>query len=251
MSTATAPRTVATGRRTSPLAHALRRQLGVALYLAAWYWAIALVVLLVATLIVWRVNGTVDVSIVAYARQSAIWFPFSQAILLVAALLRPHLAAGMTRRTFVRSSLVTAVSTGLGYTLVLSALLLVERALHSAVGWDAEILEQGFELTGRDFPSMVGELAPALVLANLCGLLVGVVYHRFGGWWGTVTLPLTVLPIVATLALAGEWFASLPALDGVLSGPADAPLLTGAVLVVVTAGAYVALARSTPVRTPR
>jgi hypothetical protein len=237
-------------RRRSPLAHALGRQVTVAVYLACWYWAIALVVLLAATLIVWRVNGSVDVSIVAYARQSAIWFPFSQAILLVAALLRVHVAAGMTRRTFVRASLITAVSTGLGYTLVLSGLLLLERALHSAVGWDAEILEQGFELTGRDFPAMVGELAPALVLANLCGLLVGVVYHRYGGWWGTVTLPLTVLPIVATLALAGEWFGPF-LLDGLLDGAGDAPLLTGAVLALVTAVVYVALVRSTPVRTPR
>ncbi len=237
-------------RRRSPLVHALGRQLGVAVYLAGWYWAIALVVLLAATLIVWRVNGSVDVSVVAYARQSAIWFPFSQAILLIAALLRVHVAAGMTRRTFVRASLITAVSTGLGYTLVLSALLVVERALHAAVGWDAEILEQGFELTGRDFPAMVGELAPALVLANLCGLLVGVVYHRLGGWWGTVTLPLTVLPIVATLALAGEWFGPLP-LDGFLDPAGAAPLLTGAVLALVTAAVYVALVRSTPVRTPR
>ncbi len=237
-------------RRPSPLAHALSRQLGVAAYLAVWYWAIALVVLVIATLVVWRVNGSVDVSIVAYARQSAIWFPFSQAILLIASLLRVHVAAGMTRRTFVRASLVTAVSTGLGYTLVLSGLLLLERALHAAVGWDAEILEQGFELVGSSFPTMVGELAPALVLANLCGLLVGVVYHRYGGWWGTVTLPLTVLPIVATLALAGEWFGSFP-LDGLLDPAGDAPLLTGAVLALVTAAVYVALVRSTPVRTPR
>lgn len=237
-------------RRRSPLVHALGRQLGVAAYLAGWYWAIALVVLLVATLVVWRVNGTVDVSIVAYARQSAIWFPFSQAILLVAALLRVHVAAGMTRRTFVRASLVTAVATGMAYTLVLSLLLVVERALHAAVGWDTEILEQGFALTGRDFPAMVGELAPALVLANLCGLLVGVVYHRFGGWWGTLTLPLTVLPIVATLAVAGEWFGSFP-VQRLLAGATDARLLTGVVLAVVTAVAYVVLTRSTPVRTPR
>lgn len=236
-------------RRPSPFAHALRRQLAVALFLAGWFWAIAAVCLVTATLVVWAVNGSVDVAIAVYARQASTWFPFSQAILLVAALLRPHVAAGMTRRTFVRASLVTAVLTGLLYSAVLVGLLLLERAVHDAVGWDTVITEVGLAATGSSVATLVLDLVPSLVVANLSGLLVGIVYQRAGGWWGTVTLPLTVAPILATWALAGTWTGLW--IQGWLT---DRPLVTvlAAVLVAAaTAVAYVLVARSAPVRTPR
>ncbi|QCB92482.1 hypothetical protein [Cellulomonas shaoxiangyii] len=234
-------------RRPSPFAHALQRQLGVAVYLAAWFWAVALVCLVAASLVVWRVNGSVDVSVVQYARQATIWFPFSQAILLVAALLRPHVAAGMTRRTFLRASLLTAVATGVLYTLVLVGLLLVERAVHGALGWDTEV----WDLPASADPEageLLGLFGPAMVLANLSGLLVGAVYHRGGAWWGTLTLPLTVAPVLVALAAGGEWF-TWDALDPWAG--ATAGVVVALVLGAVTAVAYVLVLRSIAIRTPR
>ena len=79
--------------------------LGMNLFLAAWFWLMAIVVV-TGALVVINLVGEVNVSIVAFARQAAIWFPFSVLIAITAAYLPVHVAAGLTRRSLSLGSLI-------------------------------------------------------------------------------------------------------------------------------------------------
>ncbi|GIG40813.1 hypothetical protein [Cellulomonas phragmiteti] len=241
--------TTTTPRRPSPTAHTVRRLGAALLRLAGWFWALAVVVIVLANVVGWATRGSTDVSIAVYARQASTWFPFSLGIMLVSAYLRVHVASGMTRRTFVRAALVVQVAAALGYAAVLTLLVLVERAVHDALGWDSVITE--VQLADASAPpwALLGDLAVPLVLANLSGLLVGIVYQRGGAWWGTLTLPLTVGPVVAALYVPGLRLMEVP---GLWTTASDAQVLVlavalGAVLAVLTASAFSLLARGAPV----
>ncbi|TQL02823.1 hypothetical protein [Cellulomonas sp. SLBN-39] len=235
--------------RRSPVGHALARQLRTAAVLALWFWAIVLVAVVIVSVSILRSSGSVDVSVVAYARQAATWFPFSQAVLL-ASLVRVHVAAGLTRRTFLRSTVVAAVATGLVHTVVMVAALTVERQVHAALGWGFEITERGLPGTGATVLPLLVEYGPGFVVANLAGLLVGTVYQRGGSWWGTLTLPLTVGPVLLTLGIWSGWFGPLPV--GLWAQTSTTTHLVGAaVAAVLVTTAYALVARTAPVRTPR
>ncbi|MBF0687378.1 MAG: hypothetical protein IR158_06365 [Cellulomonas sp.] len=202
--------TTAPARTTTPVAHTVRRLGAALLVMAGWFWGIAVAAITVANVVAWLVTGRVDVSIAVYARQGSLWFPFSLAIMLVAAYLRVHVAAGMTRRTFVRAAVLVEVTAGLAYAAILTAVILAERAVHSALGWDATITE--IQLTDESSPFwlLFLDLAVPFVLGNLSGLLVGIVYQTRGGWWGTLTLPLTVGPVAVSQYVAGARLVDLP-----------------------------------------
>jgi len=235
--------------RVDPLRHTVARLGAVNLSLLLWFWACSLPVVVVATVLVGRLTGVTDVAVVLYARHAAIWFPFSQAVALVAVFLRVHVAAGMTRRTFARATLVVGVGTGVAYAVVLTVLAGVERAAHTALG-------QGWRVTDgflADESSPVGlllaELAVCCVVGNVAGLLVGIVYQRWGALRGTLALPFTAGPVLAVFALlgaAGGW----GPLPGIAPGPALPALLAAALVVVGTAVAYAVVVRRTPVRPP-
>lgn len=110
------------------------------LYLAAWFWILAIVAVTVGLVVINQV-GEVNNSVLAFARQGAVWFPFSVLIATTAAYLPVHIAAGLTRRSLALGSLVAATGTALAYGLVFTGLLLVERAVFDALGWQWRILE--------------------------------------------------------------------------------------------------------------
>lgn len=234
-------------RAASPTRHALRTSVAATATLGAWFWVVVLVGATVGTVVAARVAGSVDVSVIAFARQGAIWFPFSLTIVLVATYLRVHVAAGMTRRSFVRATLLAALAAGAGHTVVMTVLVLAERALHGVLGWDARITDTLLPGPHATVGALLAELGPVLVLANLSGLLVGVVYLRTGGWWGTVALPLTVGPLLLAQALDGTEDGLLRWLPEAAVAPAH--VLGTALLGAAVAAAYVALVRGAPVRT--
>ena len=169
------------------------------LYLAAWFWAMAVVVVTGALVVISTV-GEVNNSIVAFARQGAVWFPFSVLIAITAAYLPVHVAAGLTRRSLALGSLIAAVGTAVVYSAVYCGLLLVERAVFGAFGWQWRILDD-VPLASTDMTTMLVSTVLLLVAANVSGLLVGISYQRLGGWWGTLALPLTAGPIVLAFAI--------------------------------------------------
>ncbi|MBO0919976.1 hypothetical protein J1G42_03955 [Cellulomonas sp. zg-ZUI222] len=202
--------TTTAATRPSPTVRTARVLGAVLLSMAGIFWALAVVAVVIATLVVWRVNGSADVSIAVYARQAATWFPFSLGIMLVGAYLRVHIASGMTRRTFVRAALLVEVAAGVGYAAVFTALVLLERAVHDALGWESVITEIQLADESASTGAMLLELSVTFVVANLSGLLVGAVYLRFGAWVGTLTLPLTVGPLVLLLYIPGARYVDLP-----------------------------------------
>jgi len=172
------------------------------LYLAVWFWGIAIVVL---TLVIVAIDqlGTLQNSVVAFSRQGAIWFPFSMFVAITAAYLPVHVATGLTRRTFARGALVAAVVIGLLYGVVYTTLLYIERTVFDALDREWQILEDLVPYAGDSFAFLVASCL-TFVVAYVSGLLVCITYQRFGGWWGTLAIPLTVGPIFLVGALFSQ-----------------------------------------------
>lgn len=193
--------TTATRPRPAALRHVVGWLLRQHLRYVAWATAVLVAGAVVATLVVDRFSD-VDISIVQHGRQGFVWFPFALAIILVTTYQRVHVAAGMTRRVLARATILTGVLTGAVYTAVMVAALQVERVLYGARGWAQQITDTAplFEDTS-EVGLMLVDLGLLFVAAQLSGLLVGSVYQRFGGWWGTLSLPLTVGPVFAMPAL--------------------------------------------------
>jgi len=187
--------------------------LGMNVYLAAWFWGMAIVVV-TAAIVVITVVGEVNMSIMAFARQGAVWFPFSVLIAITAAYLPVHVAAGLTRRSLALGSLVAALGTALVYSAAYCGLMLVERAVFGALDWQWRIFDD-VPLASTDMATMLVSTVLLLVVADVSGLLVGISYQRLGGWWGTLALPLTAGPVVLAFAIfevdagpfsTSEWF---------------------------------------------
>lgn len=249
MSTAVAT-AAPTGTHHSPLRHAVRVLLRAARPLTVWFWVVVVVATLVATPVVAAVNGTVEISLVGLARQGGIWVLFSLAIVLVAVHLRAHLAAGMTRRTFARASLLATVGTAAAWGVLLTVLVLAEGAVHRALGWDTHLADAILPDPTSSPAVLLAELVPLHVVAAVTGLLVGVVYQRGGGWWGTLTLPLTCLPMIALVSTDAEQVGFVALTDSLTAGVAAGVHVASAlVLAAVAAAVYAALVRAVVVRT--
>ncbi len=214
----------------------LTRQLAVQL---AWYFGIMLVLAL-GTIAVMLAIDEPTVSVVQFGRQSAVWFPFAIAVIVGSTSLPVHIAAGVTRGTFVRGALAAAVILGVVYAVVFAAALALEGALYDAAGWQHRITDNAwFSSDAGDLVAvLVGQLLSVLV-AQCSGYLVGVVYQRVGGWWGTLLLPVTAGPVLGVVALLSEWIDD-DALDAVVRLPLA--VLVAALL----AAAFSAVARRFP-----
>jgi len=236
--------------RRSPLVSTVRRLGAHQLRMLGWFWLIALPCLVLATVVLDRVTGGVDVAVSLYARQAAIWFPFSQAIIVVVGTVRVAVASGRTRRTFARATLVVGTLTGLAYAVVLTAVVLAERVVHGALGWESRITDVQLATEASPTWVLLLDLAITFVTANLAGLLVGVVYLRVGSGWATLALPLTVGPIIVVQYVSGGWVGPLP-IGGVSStaGQVTAAAVAATVVIALTAAAYAALVRTVPIRT--
>ena len=135
--------TATTAARPGALRHTAARLAAANLTLLVWFWACTVPVVVLARVLVDRWLDADDVSVVLYARHAAIWFPFSQVIGLVAPYLRMHVAAGMTRRTFARATVLVAVGTGAAYGVALTVLALGERGVHTALGRGWRVQDAG------------------------------------------------------------------------------------------------------------
>ncbi len=235
-------------RRRRPVPRTVRHLLRAQLALAGWFWGVAVAMLAVAAALVDRL-GTVETSIVQYAQQASMWFPFSLAVLTVATALTPHVAAGMTRRSFARAAVVVAVVQGLGYTLANGVLLAAEGVLYRAQGWPQTVQETLVVSWDGDGPQIAVQYLFLLVLAPLSGLLVGIVYYRAGGWWGTVALPLTAGPLLLVMVM---FSVAVDPLDvgGLVGGSLPGSALLAALAVVAVALAFVRVARGATLKAP-
>lgn len=174
--------------------------LGAYLVLMAWLWG-TLVVAAVAIMAVISRFHDVEMSALQFAQHGVIWFPFSLAIIFTSTYLAVHVAAGMTRRSFTIASLVAALVVGVGNAVVNVAVLLLERTVYRSLGWFHGVAdsEGTREVLAGGVVSYTTGLVGLLTAAMVSGTLLALVYYRYGGWVGTLTLPLTLSP----LALSG------------------------------------------------
>lgn len=232
--------TPATVRRPSPTVHTVRWLLRQHLTVAAWAVVILVIAATAGPALVDRIS-TVEVSVVQFARQGFIWFPFSIAIITTTSFLNVHVAAGMTRRVLGRATVVTGVAMAAFYTVVMTVAFQIERAAYDARGWAQQIVDEMPVFTDT---SQVGwilvDLGLVFTAAQLCGLLVGIVYYRAGGWWGTLALPLTVGPVLVMTPLL-----TTPLLD---PWSTEARVPVAVALLVATAATYLALLRRVQLR---
>jgi hypothetical protein len=215
-------------------------------------WALGFV-LVAATMGIVAVDGfgTVQNSVVGFARQGVIWFPFSLAIMLAVGYVNVHVAMGLTRRALSKASVLAVLSTSAVYAVGVVGLIQVERAVFAGMGWRHVIIDDlAFVNDTSQVGLLLGEYLIGAAAGQLCGLLCGIVYYRVGGWWGTLALPLTVSPVILVQAGMGV---DVPWLTGDLAvGTAGGGLVRAAVCVVLlaaVAAAYHLVLRSTPVRT--
>jgi len=224
--------------------------LRVAAFLGAWFWGVVIAGVTVVTVVV-AVVGEPTVSVLSFARQGAIWFPMSTFIMVSTAYLPVHVAAGLTRRSLARGAVVTAAVVAVGNGAVFVLLLLLERGVYDAAGWQWRFVD---DMSAGAPPStfVPGSLLTFLT-ANLAGLLVGMAYQRGGALWGTLTLPLTAGPILVVSALFAADAGQIATGSGFVGRGMSTPTAVAASLLICAVMAFVfdRLARgaAVPVRT--
>jgi len=227
---------------------AASRHLRIYAYMWAWFWGICVLGIVVATAVTAVASGTVNVSIVQFVRQGPlVWFLLSIAILVATVYLGPHVANGMTRRSFVTGGLVAGVLASLLHAATGTVLTLLEGAVYARMGWDHDTTP-GAEFTEGIWDTGLGPLVLDYALATLAGtiggLLIGITYYRLGGWWGTFALPLTGLPILYTM-FATSW-SEAPFVPWDV--PTVAAVLVGVALLTCAAFAFALLARTVTIK---
>lgn len=163
-------------------------------YVGKWFWAVIALCLAIAVGIAAWVGGT-DASLAQFAQHGGIWFPFSLMIMLPPMLLSAVIVGGLTRDAFVKGTLLTAVGTAAGFSVLMVALLWLERWAFGALGWGVGRVEDLARPALESPPAHLWGLFLLYLVANVSGLLLSTVYYRYGALWGTVALPLTLAPI--------------------------------------------------------
>ena len=240
----------APARRRSPVARTVGQFLGVQLYLGAWLWGVVVVIAVVLAVVFDRVEQ-VEGSVWETLDQGPKWFLFSMAILVVAGFFPAHVANGMTRRSFTAALAVTMAVTSAAYAVVVAIGYLVERAIFVPRGWPVTVRAEHLFTRTDQVGLIATESLVVLLVYAASGMAVGAAYYRAGGWWGTLTLPLTVGPVfLAELAVGSGWIGT--GLDEVLGSPrpsAGLGVLVCLLLAAVLGAASLAVLRSAPVWT--
>jgi hypothetical protein len=185
-----------------------------------------------------RVFTDLDQSIVRGVLVASPGFMLALGLIVVLVQTGAHVAAGMTRRSFLRAATATSV---------LGA---VYRSLdipHGGFGTGPAGVATG--LWDEGIAVTVGVCTLASLAGVLAGLAVGAGFQRFGGLKGSVYLPLGALTLIAAMSQFDAHSADSLA-DRTGLGPSALAGLVGA-LTVVCAVVVVATLRSTPIRTPQ
>jgi hypothetical protein len=166
---------------------------------AAGFWVLFALVMVVVPLVVHANGGVMGSGVLTGAGYSARWFAFSLGIATTSTLITMHLAAGGTRRSFLRATVATAAVVGLAYGALYGLATVGEQALFGALGWDW-VRPEGLPATGA--AATVADAAAeglACAVYALVGTAIGMGYQSHGSWLGTAL----ILPGLALLALAG------------------------------------------------
>lgn len=199
--TSTAASTISAVRRAPQWQRSTTTLLRINLQRAGWFFALAIIVVTAVLFTISRFTEP-QMSGVQFAYHGILWYQFAMMIVVFVGYAGVHVVHGMTRRSLLVGSLLAAAGTAMGYALVITLLLLVERWAYSWLGWyhglsniDAEVLGGGL------WPYAWGAVL-IFAVGNLSGLLVAAAYYRLGPWWGTLCLPLTLAPLLLVSVFA-------------------------------------------------
>lgn len=218
---------------------------GIQIYVIAWFFPM-LVIIASAILAVVSRYTDIRISAAGIALHAGIWIPFSISIIVVASYLTTMVASGMTRRSFSIGALLTAIGTGLSYAIGFGVLLLLERWAYERLGWQQSSANHDGLVFDAGVLSVITGMALLFIAGNLSGLLLGIFYYRFGGWIGTLALPLALAPVALISLLTldpGQQFTpwSAPFLS-----PASRPWLA-LVLLLLSAALFHLVIRRVPI----
>lgn len=211
----------------------------VMLVIGGIYWAVFLVVTVGVPLVVRQAGGVMGGGAMTGAEYATPWFSLSLGLIAVSALVVPHLAAGGTRRSLFTGALVAVLAAGVAYGVAHALLLLVERGLFSALGWQWEQLGSGLDSGGGWLLVTAAGEAITVVVYALAGIAAQAAYRTCGVWRGTALM----LPGLALLVLVGYATRS-GSVEDVLGGlglseagaPAGLGLLQALVVLALAAG---------------
>lgn len=182
---------------------ATKTLVGAHLRLAAWFWGIMIALLVGGHVLMGTVIGT-RVLIANYGSHGATWFVFSLGVIFTFAFLPVHITSGLTRRSFIRANILTALTIGLVYGVGLFLLVLLEQLVFPAASlpYDTDpVIGVGSSVP---WGVLIGQTLLSTT-AILCGLLVAIAYYRTNPLVGTVLLIPTVGPVLVMVALtAGD-----------------------------------------------
>jgi hypothetical protein len=185
---------------------------------------------------------------------SSRWIVFVLGMIIPAALLRPHVAAGGTRRSLATGTLRAAVLVGLAFGVATAVYLVGERALFGALGMTWGEPDSGLPVDGVGGLA-VRVLAEALVIATytLSGAVISMGYFRYGIGRGTAFILVSLVPLVLVdlatrtgglAAIVADWYT----LDG--AGAVVVGLAGGVVAFGIAAWLLPTVQRGIPLRPP-
>lgn len=219
------------------------------LLMASWFWAFIIIAWIGAAVLFSQINDDgITMSIMQFVQHGALWFPFSISIMI--AIMAPlHIANGVTRRSYARAAIAVTLATAVLYGLLIATAMSIEGVIYDAAGWQQQhVAEADGQIVGAaGAPWTEGWIVSALTYILSCagglvsGLLVGGTYHRFGGWKGTLLLPLTLIPALLGQADLARVVAS--GLDSELLIPGLLTLL----IVAIGAFAYARIVHTVPI----
>lgn len=213
-----------------------------------WYWAIYTTVAVAVIVGVTRFGDGMDQSFLdSQAGSPSRWFALVLGIIIPAAYLRLHVAAGGTRRALATGTVRGALVVGALFGLVTGVFLVGERALFGALGltWAREL--------GLPFDGYAGialaVVTESLVVATyyLVGAAISAGYYRLGVLQGTAYVLAALVPVALVDLATHTGVMTLLVGPDVLPGGGAGVLL--AVIGGLAAVAFAAWLFSTPLRT--
>ncbi len=218
------------GALTAPAVRGARLALRSQLVIWLWFW-LTLVVIATGIVVVTVRVDEVEHSAWDYLSAGARWFSFAMLLFVTTGGIGPYVANGLSRRAFVRLVALDAVATAVVFGAVWTLGHALETAVFRAQGWPT-VVQDHLYTDGSQLGLVALEALLAVLVYATSGALVGATYYRGGGWWGTLTLPLTLAPVVLTEAmLTGGWIGDVAVRLG-----ADLPTPARALAILLLAG---------------
>lgn len=217
-----------------------------------WVWAVILVLMPIALLIIDAAGGSLDESLwgggggLGWQR----WVLFTCGVFTTTMFLRTVVTRGVTRRSLARGSILAMVTLSVIGSVVAAVGFVIERPFFVSNDWGHRLRGVGVIEWG-ELPRLAVEHGLLMAVYYLSGWLIGAAFVRSGVVWGMASIIPSLLPsaIIELTVSRGTGGFEIGALPSVIADPAFAlSLSVAAVVIVATAVLASRITRSLPVR---